>query len=96
MKPFFKGRSLIIKIQVHDHLRRARVSSTTLTHTGLKVLHSRRAQKPECGIFSLGVKKNSMRSTAVKFASPHLVFITLAFGSGGNLHELWTVEVFSP
>ena len=45
-------------------------------------------------IFGLDVKKNSIRSTGVKLASPKLVFATLAFGSGVNLHELWTVPSF--
>ena len=54
-------------------------------HTGPKLPHSRPAQKRECVIFCLGVRKNSIRSTGVKLASPHLVFATLAFGSGGNL-----------
>ena len=51
-------------------------------HTGPKVPHSRPAQKRECGIFGLGVKKNN-----ICFMS-HLVFGSLAFGSGGNLTEL--------
>ena len=49
------------------------------------------AQKRECGIFGPGMVKNSTCSTVVKLVSPHLVFATLAFGSGGNLHEIWTV-----
>ena len=52
-------------------------------HTGPKVPHSRPAPKRKYGIFGLDVKKNSIRSTGVKLASPH------------NSHELWTVQVFS-
>ena len=51
--------------------------------------------KREGGILGLGMVKNSIRSTGVKLSSQHLVFATLAFGSGGNLHEIWTVQVFS-
>ena len=64
-------------------------------HTGPKVPHFRPVQKRECCIFGLGVRKNSIRSTGVKLASLHLVFATLAFGSGVNSHDLWTVQVFS-
>ena len=64
-------------------------------HTGPKVPHSRPAPKRKYGIFSLNVRKNSIRSTGVKLASPQLVFATLAFGSGVNSHELWTVQVSS-
>ena len=52
------------------------------------------AQKRECGIFDPGRVKNSIRFTGVKLASPHLVFDTLAFGSGGNLHEISAAQVF--
>ena len=57
-------------------------------HTGPKVPHSRPAQTRKSVIFGLGVRKNSIRSTGVKLVSPHIVFATLAFGSGGNLHEI--------
>ena len=63
-------------------------------HTGPKVPHSRLAQKREYVIFGLAVRKNSIRSTGVKLASPHLVFATLAFSSGGNLRTLRTVSSF--
>ena len=63
-------------------------------HTGPKVPHSRPAPKRKYGIFGLDVRKNSIRSTGVKLASSQLVFATLAFGSGVNSHELWTVQVF--
>ena len=54
-----------------------------------KVPLSLPAQKRECGIFSTGMVKNSIRSMGVKLASPHLVFAyTLAFRSGGNLHDI--------
>ena len=36
-------------------------------------------RKQECGIFCLGVIKNSIRFTGGKLASPHLVFATLFF-----------------
>ena len=39
--------------------------------------------------FTLSMTKKSIRSTGVKLARPHLVFATLAFGSGSNLHEVW-------
>ena len=29
-----------------------------------------------------------------KLASTQLMFATLAFGSGGNLYKLWTVQIF--
>ena len=64
-------------------------------HTGPKVPHSRPAPKRKYVIFGLDVRKNSIRSTGVKLASPQLVFATLAFGSSVNSHELWTVQVFS-
>ena len=35
------------------------------------------------------------RTTGIKLASPQLMFATLAFGLGVNLHELWAVQVFS-
>ena len=60
-----------------------------------KVPHSLPAQNRECSIFGPGMVKNSIRFTGVKLADPHLVFATLAFGSGGNLHEIWTDQVFS-
>ena len=60
-----------------------------------KVPHSLPAPKRECGVFSPGMAKNSIRTTGIKLASPQLVFATLAFGLGGNLHEIWTVQVFS-
>ena len=53
------------------------------------------AQKRECGIFGPGIVKNSIRSMGVKLASSQLVFTTLASGLGGNLHEIWNVQVFS-
>ena len=59
-----------------------------------KVPLSLPTQKRECGIFGPGIVKNSICSTEVKLASPHLVFATLTFGSGGNLHEVCTVQVF--
>ena len=60
-----------------------------------KVPLSLPAQKSECGIFGPGVVKNSIRSTRVKLASPHLLFAILAFVSGGNLQEIWTAQDFS-
>ena len=60
-----------------------------------KAPHSLPAPKRECGVFCPGMAKNSIRTTGIKLASPQLVFASLAFGSGGNLHELWTVQVFS-
>ena len=60
-----------------------------------KVPTVRPAVQAQSSYFTLTMTKKSIRSTGVKLASPHLVFTTLAFGSGGNLHELWTVLVFS-
>ena len=68
---------------------------TRFPHTGPKVPHSRPAPKRKYGIFGRDVRTNSIRSTGVKLASPQLAFATLAFGSGVNSHELWTVQVFS-
>ena len=65
----------------------SRGAYTIFPHTGPKVPHSRPAPKRKYGIFGLGVRKNSIRSTGVKLASPHLVFAT-------NLLDLWTVQVF--
>ena len=65
-------------------------------HIEPKVPHSRSAPKRKYGIFGLDVRKNSIRSTGVKLASPQLVFATLAFDLDANLHELWTVQVFLP
>ena len=62
---------------------------------GPKIPHSRFGAGSESGTFGQGMVKNSIRSTEVKSASPHLVFATLAFGLGVNLHQLWTVQVFS-
>ena len=41
----------------------------------------------------MAVKYNFI-ATGVKLASPHLVFAALAFGLGGNSHEIWAVPVF--
>ena len=60
-----------------------------------KVHTLRPAVQAQNSYFTLIISKNNIRSTGVKLASPHLVFATLAFGSGGNLHEIWTVQVFS-
>ena len=68
-------------------------NKTIFHHTLAKVPLSLPAQKRECGIFGPGMGKNSIRTTGVKLASSHLVFATLASGSG--LHEIWTVQVFS-
>ena len=73
----------------------SRGAYTNFPHTGPKVPHSRPAPKRKYGIFGLDVRKKSIRFTGVKLASPRLVFATLEFGSGVNLHELWTVQVFS-
>ena len=70
------------------------VAKNTFPHTGPKVPISRPAPKRKYGIFGLDVRKNSIRSTGVKLVSPQLVFATLAFASGVNLYELWTVQVF--
>ena len=79
------------------HLRKVEkiLKTCNFPHTGPKVTHSRPAPKRKYGIFGLGVRKNSIRSTGVKLANPQLVFTILAFGSGGNLHDLWTDQVFS-
>ena len=50
----------------------------------------------KCVIFGLGVRKNSIRFTGVKLASPHLVFATLAFGSSGNLRDYGLFKFFLP
>ena len=60
-----------------------------------KVPTVRPAMQAQSSYFTLAMTKKSIPSTGVKLASPHLVFVTLAFGSGGNLHEIWTVQVFS-
>ena len=60
-----------------------------------KVPHSLPGPKREYGVFGPGNAKNSIRTMGIKLASPQLVFANHAFGSGGNLHELWTVQVFS-
>ena len=53
------------------------------------------AVQAQSSYFTLNMTKKSIRSTGVKLANPNLVFATLAFGSDGNLHEIWTVQVFS-
>ena len=63
-------------------------------HSTRKVHTLRPAVQAQSGDFTLTITKNSIRSTGVKLATPHLVFATLAFGSGVNLHEIWTVQVF--
>ena len=62
---------------------------------GPKTPHSLPAPKRKCGVFGPGMTKNSIRTTGIKLASPQLVFTTVAFGSGGNLHKVWTVQGFS-
>ena len=64
-------------------------------HSTRKVHTLRPAVQAQSNDFTFTITKNSIRSTGVKLASSHLVFATLAFGSGGNLHEIWTVQVFS-
>ena len=61
---------------------------------GLKIPHSRFGARSESGTFGQGMVKNSIRTMNGKLASTQLVFTTLVFGSGGNLHELWTVQIF--
>ena len=53
-----------------------------------KVSTVRPAVQAQSSYFTLTITKNSIRSTGVKLASPHLVFAR-------NLHEIWTVHVFS-
>ena len=64
-------------------------------HSTRKEYTLRPAVQAQSSDFTLTITKNSIRSTGVKLASPHLVFATLAFGSSVNLHEIWTVQVFS-
>ena len=59
-------------------------------HSTRKVHTLRPAVQAQSSYFTLTMTKKSIRSTVVKLASPHLVFAILAFGSGGNLHEIWS------
>ena len=64
---------------IHDRVPEAKVvlsareAKMLFPHTGLNVPHCRPAPKRKYGIFGLNVRKNSIRSTGVKFVSPHLV-----------------------
>ena len=60
-----------------------------------KVLLSLPAQKRECGIFSPGMVENSIGDKGIKRATPKLMFNTLTFDSGVNLHVLWTGQLFT-
>ena len=68
---------------------------TYFRHSMRKVPTVRPAVQAQSSYFTLTMTKKSIRSTGVKLVSPQLVFATLAFGSGVNLHEIWTVQVFS-
>ena len=59
-------------------------------HSMRKVHTLRPAVQAQSSDFTLTITKNNIRSTGVKLANP-----PLAFGSGGNLHEIWSVQVFS-
>ena len=76
--------SNLVRVRVVLVLADVVTSSSIFPHTGPQVPHSRSVQKRECGIFGIGVRKNSIRSTGLKLVSPHVMFATLAFGSGGN------------
>ena len=60
-----------------------------------KVPLSLQAPKRECGIFGPGMIKNRILNMGIKRATPEHMFATLAFGSGGNLHVLWTGQLFT-
>ena len=68
---------------------------TFFTISWPKVPLSLPATKHECGIFDPRMMINSISSTGVQLASAHLIFATFAFSSDLNLHELWTVQIFS-
>ena len=72
-----------------------RCSTTNLSfrHSIRKVPTARPAVQAQSSYFRLTMMKKSIRSTGVKLASPHLVFATLSFGSGGNSDDMWTVKV---
>ena len=60
-----------------------------------KVPLSLPAPKRKCSIFGPSMMKNRIRNMGVKRATPEHMFATLAFGSGGNLHVLWTSQLFT-
>ena len=64
-----------------------RVVKNSFPHSTRKVHTLRPAVQEQSSDFTLTITKNSIRSTGVKLASPNLVF--------ANLHEIWTVQVFS-
>ena len=46
-------------------------------------------------VFGTGMVKNSICNTGIKRATPEHMFDTLAFGSGDNLHMLWTGQLIT-
>ena len=60
-----------------------------------KVPLSLPAPKRECGTLGQGVMKNRIRNMGIKRATPEHMFATLGFGSGVNLHVLWTDQRFT-
>ena len=105
--PFNSQQNISLEIQVsiskssdckfgnadHEQERKLRARSRLFTPLVLYFF----AVQAQSSYFTLTMTKQSIRSTStgVKSASPHLVFATLAFGSGGNLHDIWIVQVFS-
>ena len=71
------------------------IEKVIFRHTLLEVPLSFPAQKRECDIFGPGMTKNSIRTKGIKLTSPHLVFATLALGSGDNFLKVWADQVFS-
>ena len=63
--------------------------------SGLKVPLFLPAPDRKGCIFGLARQKNRIRNTTINKATPEHKFSTLAFGSGGDLHVLWTVHLFT-
>ena len=53
------------------------------------------APKSENSIFAPRVMKNRIHNMGIKRDTPEHMFASLALGSGGNLHVLWTGQLFT-
>ena len=53
------------------------------------------APKRDYGIFDLDMMKNRICNMGIKRATPEHMFAILAFDSSGNLHVLWTGQLFT-
>ena len=83
------------KIIWHNNMIHKVTKKKFFTIPWSKVPLSLPAPKRECGIFGLSMMKNCVRNMGIKRATSEHMFATLAFGSGGNSHVLWTGHFFT-